>query len=288
MKIMNISFILFLIIFNRPASVSAQDKHDLLWKISGNNLQHPSYLYGTIHLLCQEELHLSDSVQKSIAETSETILEINLNDPTVPEKIQRGMILENGSRLSQYVSEADYNLMKTFFRDSLQLNLNTLDHIKPMFLMTLMVPRIMNCATVSPEKKINDLAARDHRIIQGLETVEEQVDYINRISPTEQAKMLLESIRNYDSTRIQYHQMVKLYKAEEIDSLFNYIDDRNSEFAGLTSTLVTERNESWASKIDQIIRKRASFIAVGAGHLGGEKGLISLLSARGYKLTPVD
>ncbi len=269
-------------------SADCQSRKGLLWEISGNDLKRPSYLFGTIHLLCPDELNLSDSVTMAITHTDQMVLEIDFSDPTVPDRITKGMKVERGNQLKRYLTRDQFDYVRNYFENSLHLSFNSIQKVKPIFLMTLLIPKAMNCQATSLEKKLTDLAAMYHRGIIGLESVEEQISYIDRISPKTQANMLLKSIQKFDSTRYEYHHMVSLYKSGRIDELFVYIQSQNKEFSNVTQTLVYDRNKQWVQKIKSIIERKPSFIAVGAGHLGGDKGLISLLEQQGYTLRPIE
>ena len=287
LKIISFIYLTATLLIFQP--VTAQDRRGLLWKISGNDLDKPSYLFGTIHLLCPDQLTISDSVIRAITSTNQMVLEINLSDPSNPVRIGTGMkAYKANQRIRHFLKKDEYDFLKDFFWDSLHLSLNSINNVKPMFLATLIIPKAMNCQAVSLENKLVDLAEMYHRNIIGLETVEEQINYIDDISPREQTAMLLYSVKNFSQTRQVYRQIVRLYKNQEIDQLFNYIEKQNANYRKLTQNLVANRNNRWIEKIQNIITEKPSFIAVGAGHLGGDNGLISLLEAKGYVLTPVE
>ena len=52
----------------------------LLWQISGNGLKKPSYIFGTMHLLCADDARLSDNLKKAIAQTDQIYFELDLHD----------------------------------------------------------------------------------------------------------------------------------------------------------------------------------------------------------------
>ncbi len=72
-------------------AVRAGEK-SLLWKISGNGLEEPSWLFGTNHILCPGMINIPDKVKKAVMESEQLILELDFDDPTVMQKIQQGMI----------------------------------------------------------------------------------------------------------------------------------------------------------------------------------------------------
>jgi len=52
--------------------------------------------------------------------------------------------------------------------------------------------------------------------------------------------------------------------------------------------LLNDRNKNWVGQLKKIMKKEAVFVAVGAGHLVGEQGLIALLRKEGYNLRPIE
>ena len=51
--------------------------------------------------------------------------------------------------------------------------------------------------------------------------------------------------------------------------------------------LLVRRNENWIPVMERIMREGSAFFAVGAGHLGGPKGVVNLLRQAGYTVEPV-
>jgi hypothetical protein len=130
------------------------------------------------------------------------------------------------------------------------------------------------------------LALKNGIGLDGLETAAEQMSILDSISLEDQADMLLESLQNLHATRHSLDDMVKQYKAQNLDSLYALFEKEENmdEFQG---SLLDNRNKKWIPLIENFIAQQPCFIAVGAGHLGGKNGVINLLRERGYTLTPV-
>ncbi|MEM9932872.1 MAG: TraB/GumN family protein, partial [Bacteroidota bacterium] len=77
-----------------------------------------------------------------------------------------------------------------------------------------------------------------------------------------------------------------LYKNEDVEGLYAYTE-AYMENPEEIEAMITNRNESWISRIGEIASDKSTFFGVGAGHLGGEKGLISLLKEAGYEVEAV-
>ena len=72
-------------------SLNAQDlEKSLLWKVSGNGITKPSYLFGTIHITC--DATLDESVLKALDETEQLYLELDMDDPAMKAGMMGGMM----------------------------------------------------------------------------------------------------------------------------------------------------------------------------------------------------
>lgn len=114
-----------------------------------------------------------------------------------------------------------------------------------------------------------------------LETARMQFEALLAQPLAEQAAELLEISRDLDEGRRQVDLMLQTYLEGNLDSL---LDDLSSA----SDRLLNRRNSAWVWQLDPLIRRGAAFIAVGAGHLPGSEGLLSLLSQRGFTVTPVE
>ena len=83
------------------------------------------------------------------------------------------------------------------------------------------------------------------------------------------------------------NEMFKAYKEQDLKKLENLLIATDAGIAGFTDILLYHRNQNWVEKLKSLLPKKSLLIAVGAGHLPGEKGVINLLRKEGYKLTPV-
>ena len=90
-----------------------QLENSTLWKISGNGLEKPSYLFGTIHITC--DASLDDDIKKALDETTQLVLELDMDDPTMQSKMMGGMYMKDGKTLKDYVSEEEFIAIDSLF-----------------------------------------------------------------------------------------------------------------------------------------------------------------------------
>ena len=131
------------------------------------------------------------------------------------------------------------------------------------------------------------MAQGNNKQVLGLETIKEQVSYIDKISLEDQAAMLVESVKEYDKQKREYFQLVEVYLTGDVDKIYQVMIETSKEYKVFGNILIDDRNKKWAELIPTMIQKSSCFIAVGSGHLGGENGVINLLKTKGFILEPL-
>jgi uncharacterized protein YbaP (TraB family) len=123
--------------------------------------------------------------------------------------------------------------------------------------------------------------------VGGIETVAEQLNAVNVIPITTQVRMLKDALKTFVSAKETIQKLTNIYVKQDIANLMKDMSDNTPLDADFDEALLTKRNLVMADRIATIIGSRSTMIAVGAGHLGGEKGLIALLKKKGYVLKSV-
>ena len=81
--------------------------------------------------------------------------------------------------------------------------------------------------------------------------------------------------------------MVSLSKETDVEKMEEMTKKEDMGMKNFTNILLYDRNANWAKKLNELMPKGGLVIAVGAGHLPGSKGVISLLRKAGYQVQPV-
>lgn len=296
----NFSFSIFLLLFIslsgcKPAQKTAQtvktDTKSLLWKIEGKNLQKPSYLFGTIHLIPKEKYLFNTVMNKAFSEANEIVLELDMNEMSDIGKMMEIFNMAkmpNGMTLRDVLSEEDYNFVRQKY-EALGLPFMMFENMKPLFLSAMGEDMSMNPLDdgyVSYEMLLTEKANEQNKIISGIESVEEQMAAVDSIPLTTQAQLLMESLRSKETTG--FDDLVELYLQQDVEALQQEIDTENDGVgSNYMKFLLEDRNHRWINRMEEKMKKHQVFFAVGAGHLGGEQGVINLLRRAGYILTPV-
>ncbi len=263
------------------------DDNSLLWQVSGNGLQQPSYLFGTFHLMCKDDIHFSDQLKVAVGRADKVYMEMDMDDPAT---MLSGLFLMNmkDKTLPQLYTAADYKKVGVFFKDSLGISLTTLQKIKPFFLEAMMYPKMMPCKTISGvEEELLKVAKLQKKEIKGFETIEFQAGIFDSIPYEEQAKELLKSIDSLANNKKEFDTMMNVYKSQRVGEIENLFSKSESGMEAHKDILLDNRNKNWVGQLKTIMKTDKVFVAVGAGHLVGKQGLIALLRKEGYTVKPL-
>ncbi|MDJ1502582.1 TraB/GumN family protein [Xanthocytophaga agilis] len=273
-------------LFSIPTLFAQNDK-SLLWEISGKGITKPSYIFGTIHILCASDLVITNNLKIAFNKSEQLYLELDMDDPGMLLQMMQHMTMKDGITLKSLVSEADYTIVSTFFQKKTGMSIDMLAGTKPFFIMSLVLPSTMSCQTASWETSLMSLAQEQKIETYGLETLQDQLAVIDQISYKDQASMLLETLKDTIQSQKENQKLINLYKDQDIDGMQKSIAEASQATSKYERILLTDRNNRWIPLITKIATERPTFFAVGAGHLGGKKGVIQLLRKAGYQIKPV-
>jgi len=240
-----------------------KDENSLLWEISGNDLEAPSYLYGTIHIIGKEDFFLTDPTVAAFNKSKKVVFEINMEEmsnPLMMFSLLKNVMMPEGTTLKTLLKPDDYKFVHKKFGELgfPPFVTGMFDKVKPMFLTAFagegMDPGgLQNGSMVSYEMKFMEMAQNEDLEMDGLETIEFQMSIFDSIPYQAQADMLLESMKIEGEGMDELDVMVELYK--------------NQDLIGMP--------------------EKVTFFAVGAGHLVGENGVVALLRKEGYTVKPL-
>lgn len=291
---------LLLISLGLPAQTATPTTtNSLLWRISGPEVKTPSYLYGTIHMIPADDFFLTEGTKTALASAEKVYFEIDMrsmNDPMALLPVMNQIMMNNDTTLEDLLTEAQYDSVAAHF-ESIGMPFFLLKRMKPMFL-SAMASEDMSAGgglgsgdIKSYEMELLALAEADAKEIGGLETIEFQMGLFDAIPYGAQAEMLYEAVISEETGgSASFDQMVELYKAQDIEAMVTMMDEDSGMPGGLggyEDILLNKRNASWVAPMQELMAQGPVFFAVGAGHLGGPKGVIALLREAGYTVEPV-
>ncbi|KAA2240868.1 TraB/GumN family protein [Chitinophaga agrisoli] len=258
-------------------------ERSLLWEISGNGLQQPSYIYGTMHLMCPGDFAVSDKTRRVFASTGKLVLEVNMFDPNELVVLQQKMLSDTPQ--SVRLSPERYAWLDSLLQKQAGVPLKPFDNFRLSVLAALMAQKAFSCdSTRSYEEEFKNMADSRHITLSGLETMEEEADYFNKAFTDE---YVLQQLTGFDDMKKETLLSVQYYKAEDVEAMYKMMTADKSMDEQSRYWLLEVRNANWVQRMPAIMKAGSTFFAVGAGHLAGEKGVIRLLRAGGYTVKPV-
>lgn len=317
----------------------------LLWEISGNGLEHSSYLFGTIHQICNEDFIWLPYMQAVFDRSAELVMEMDLNGfeelfgedgadfeekyygitdenttaavnisadsvfdfnttirdtellwremhGTVAQKNEDGLIKEKNRALNntfpskQPIKDADPAIHPTHTKPvSAKRNVSNPD-----------IEYGSDCEElISYESRLTKMAKAQKKKISGLETLEEQLALVNFMfenledeNATAEDRRNAAAIMEIKAKRgaLELHELIATYQQQDIAQLLALMPYSELGWVNLNAMLF-ERNKNWMEQLPNILKGSSKFIAVGAGHLPGQLGLIHLLRKKGYRVKPI-
>ncbi|HOV70606.1 MAG TPA: TraB/GumN family protein [Dysgonamonadaceae bacterium] len=281
-------------------NASSKDSGSLLWKVSGNGLENPSYLFGTHHLIPISFLDNIEGIKEAVESTEQTIGEIDLTEMGQMQlKLMSEALLPEDITYESLLHKEDIVLLDSALHEWLGVGLDQLGHLKPSMLSNLISVTLYKkyYPNLSGEKSMDEYfqeeASKRFRPVKGLETVDEQIEIlVNSQSLTRQAELLMCVVKHPDLLKEQMDKLQAAYYAYDLESIRKlYEEDNPDDPCPATpeekDILNKKRNQQWLEKLPALMKEKPSFIAVGCAHLAGEDGLIEGLRKLGYKVEPV-
>jgi uncharacterized protein YbaP (TraB family) len=267
----------------------SQTPNSLLWRITGKGLSRPSYLFGTMHIICADDAPLSDSLKAVIAACDEVYFEINLSDMSDMMNAIKYMQMNDSKRLSDLLQPDEYARVKDYFaKHSSMLPFSMLERFKPMLISGLIEEQGLGCQTTDGmELRIMKELKASNKPVNGLETAAFQAGLFDSIPYIDQAKELVKDIDSADENKKVTRQLADLYTRQDLDGIEKLSDKDDSGMSGYMDLLLYNRNRKWARELKKLLPGRSLLVAVGAAHLPGNQGVIELLRKEGYKVEPV-
>ena len=275
-----------------PTLLAQKSSQSLLWKIEGKKGK-PSYIFGTYHLVGSDYLKSHTKVEKAYEGSDKVMVEMVADSASLMQLSLLSTMPEKS--LKKLVGEKDYQLLKKQIEPLIGYDLGIFDNLKPNMIATMYVVTIAQQNTpaefqyggIPIDMYFAQNGEEQGKEVIALETVTEQANILfNSETPEEQASQLVELVKDSTGTRDMAALVLKAYQEEDIQTMLEATDERGDAYGNM-DILLNDRNLKWVDTLKEVLPDGGVFIAVGALHLPGKKGLIQLLKKEGYILSPV-
>jgi uncharacterized protein YbaP (TraB family) len=228
-------------------------------------------------------------LEAAFKESDLLVEEVDLAEMTAPDNqltiLMRGM-LPAGQSLEAVVSPATFALVSRRVAD-LGMPVEPLKRFKPWMLALTLLSLEWLKAGFDPDlgldKHFYDRARTEGKAVQGLETLDFQISRFDEMTPNEQDRLLTQTLKELDTQRTSVTALADAWKAGDSSTIERIVLQDVRQEPQMYQRLLVDRNRNWLPKIEALFARRGrAFVVVGAAHLVGTDGLISMLRARGY------
>jgi hypothetical protein len=273
------------------------------WKIEKDGLE-TSYLFGTAHLTDPRVTQLSPAAEEAFNASDRVIVElVDIKESAqavfADANMREDLFFTDGSTLEAYLTDDQVEALKNRINGG-STPWFLAKRMKPWLVLGLLAPskceveRQVSGEVILDQQLVERARAADKTAI-GLETAREQFEALASLDFDVQIEALSEIVLSFDILDDMNSTLIELYLDGDIGLIWPMLtafspegDDDESVRTEFERKIVIDRNIRMAERSEPLLELGASFIAVGALHLPGEEGLVSLFRDRGYTVTALE
>jgi uncharacterized protein YbaP (TraB family) len=258
-----------------------------VWKISKENRH--LYIGGTVHVLSQADYPLPEAFETAYREASVIVFEADpqaLQSPEFQQALLSRTTYPQGRDLTMVLDEqTERDLARHLSSRGIPMD-NLLRFKAGMVSITLTVVELqrLGLAGTGVDEFFGRRALQDQKTIAGLETAEEQLDYIATMGDGREDALIDYTLRQIEELSELMQAMKAAWRSGDNDRLEAVaMKPLEEDFPEVHAQFVTERNTAWLPEIEAMLQSEpVEFVLVGALHLVGDDGLLAQLKVRGY------
>ena len=281
-----------LLVFLIPslAAVAGPEQRGLVYAVQSDQVT--LYLAGSIHVLREEDYPLPAVLSEVYRKSDALIMELDLDDldPLESTTLIRSLAMApGGSSLRSLMGDASFNRSRESAL-ALGIDLERYAAVRPWFAALMVLEWSLRQAGYSPEIGVEQhflrQAMADNKPVEGLETMEQQLNIFASMSDADQAMFLEKTLAELDQLTGEIKKLLEAWKTGDVQALEMLLLDSFDEYPELFDELIDQRNLAWEQQLTEILQLGTQdyMVIVGALHLLGEHGVIELLRKRGFKI----
>ncbi|MDD2321721.1 MAG: TraB/GumN family protein [Geobacteraceae bacterium] len=247
------------------------------------------YLGGTCHVLRETDFPLPPEFDRAYRASAIVVFETDLGkleEPSTQQKMLAKSMYTDGSTIDQHLSAPAFAELSEYCKAN-GIPLEALRQFKPslvMITLTFMELLKQGVSQQGVDRFFYDLAKKDGKTVRGLETVDQQIDYVVSMGDGNEDEFVTYAIRDMETLKEKYGSLVDAWRRGDTKKLEEImVAELKARWPELYKKLITDRNRNWLSTIDGYRKTpQTEFVLVGAGHLVGPDGIIAALKKKGY------
>jgi hypothetical protein len=264
-----------------------------VWAIHGDH--NTVYLAGSVHLLKAGDSRLPPAFDHAYGGSKAIVMELAIDkvDPMQAAGwLMEHAMLKEGTTLRATIGDVRYRRVSAE-AERLGVPMEAADMLEPWALgLQLLEMQYMHLGfdpQQGVEQQLQHKAQADGKPITGLETMDEQLAVLQRLSYPDQARFLDMIVTEMQDVQSETDSVVTAWRNGDSAKLSALLSDEYKSFPMLYRLLVTDRNKRWVPQIEKLLHGNQDyFVVVGALHLVGDGGLLELMRRDGYKAEPLN
>jgi len=268
----------------------AQAQDSPLWEIKGPGITTPSYLFGSLKFISENHFQVPPVVTQKLKATKIFAIEDQV-DHKAQNELNTALHFPKGQSLATQLSPEDYKTVLTFFQKEFKLNKAAFEakygHLKPLALSITMTRLSLGERVRYYDIELLHMAVKDKLKTYSLEPIEREAQALNTYPMLNQTRALMYSVSHFEEQKDDFQKLMSVYPYGTLDQIFQYSVHPTENNPIFVEEFYYKRNEEWLPKLEKMMKESPSFVCVGVSHLEGERGLLALLKAKGYTLTPI-
>jgi len=246
-----------------------------------------------MHVSDRRVFNFGDKANKAFTDSKAYAMELD------PEKAMSmgtlaKMVMKDGTKINKLISDSDYHFLDSIVKLTTGgIGMGMFNTMEPIIVSAILDEYGMGMSSSDTSNMDQEMdlyfykkAKKAKKKVIGIETVDEQISALHSLNYQEQADLLVQSIAELKKgPKNSDVDLMKYYMDQNLDSLYAMNDDQQM-LPKLYKAMITDRNINMADRIAVFIQKQPTFIGVGALHLPGDGGVITLLRKKGYTVEP--
>ena len=273
------------------AKAQARFSRGLLWRVSKPGVA-ASHVFGTIHIADPRVLLIPDPVMRALAQAKSYAMEIQFN-PAVEARFFEAAQFEDGRRLEPIIGPEAYAQVRASLRLR-EVPEEIIARLKPWAALVNLTVTPEDYDPFTLDQKLHALARARRLPTFGLEGIEEQIAVFDGIPFDTQVALLKHGLAEREHFVGLIEPAIQAWLKRDL-ALLDAVHERTvtrfpqmeEHYRVLTRHIVANRSVVMAHRLFLPLARGRVFVAIGADHLYGEKGVLRLLQKQGYRITPV-
>ena len=269
-------------------SFAQSNTSSLLWEIQGPQQEKASYIFGTMHLMDDAHFYFPKKLEKLVSTVDAVCLEIGDVQHTL---INPDLLMLKEESFLTKLSEMQMDTLCSWAKIQLLMDkdqfISNFSKAKPFLIYQLILQSELPDHLQSQEIKIEEiLATKKKKMTLGLETIESQLALFDSIPAVSQVNLIMTELAELSKVLTNFKLTQENYLMQDVDKIHEELT-KEIQDPYFNLKFIDERNAAWVKKIMSLTANQSVLFAVGAGHLGGENGLLNLLKNQGYSVKPI-